>query len=465
MSVGPVWGCNDEYASNVNKNELTPNAINYESTWEYHEDGRASAWRNEDRTVLIDFDVINANGVVSSQDGYSTVVRDSARQRTYRYDFFADDGANENRNADVYVRECEGCDWDRLVLMGSGTTASQTDVKNTAQQQNSTHASRFSLNRQFRNDLTRMGVQTTENRFGAVRVDPSNPSQDSSLNSIESWEDVTTFGALEDADIAPAGTQRHNSHNFLDFLEFLDTLNHPIEPKPPGTCPLPSGMTCDQIQEAIVYAQLSGCAYDSSNCPNGWDVIDPADLGLDPDFLDYGAYHAVILHNPITNEYVVAFEGTNGLSPSDWTSNIQNYYNTTSPLHYNYAANLGRGVSDALEAHDPNATLTFTGHSLGGGAASIAALAAGAPAVVFNSAAVSEHTLHENQINIVGNENLIDVINVSGDPVAHFQADNNWPALGAHYTIGNHGNDPNIQSHFLETVHLELEQIYRDNCP
>jgi len=115
--------------------------------------------------------------------------------------------------------------------------------------------------------------------------------------------------------------------------------------------------------------------------------------------------------------------------------------------------------------------LTYTGHSLGGGLASISALNTLHPAVVFNTAAVGTHALFLNSINIVGHESLISTINTTGDPVTIVQngpIGGIWPAPGTPIEIGRPFEPSNaaefLHSHSIATVLNVLRNTYNDNC-
>ncbi|MDX7989137.1 phospholipase [Xenorhabdus sp. 12] len=110
-----------------------------------------------------------------------------------------------------------------------------------------------------------------------------------------------------------------------------------------------------------------------------------AKVGIDPDGLnDYstGFQAGVYKHNGL---YIVSFTGSNELK--DFMASIRQGlgYNEE---QYNQAVEL---ANKALKAFGEN--IMFTGHSLGGGLASVASLATGKPAVIYNSAGVSDSTL------------------------------------------------------------------------
>jgi hypothetical protein len=86
-----------------------------------------------------------------------------------------------------------------------------------------------------------------------------------------------------------------------------------------------------------------------------------------------------------TARYVVSFRGTT--SASDWKANLRQGVGLPSDQ---YTRSLM--IAKALARH-PDANVTITGHSLGGGLASAAALASGRDATTFNSAGLSDATI------------------------------------------------------------------------
>jgi hypothetical protein len=84
-------------------------------------------------------------------------------------------------------------------------------------------------------------------------------------------------------------------------------------------------------------------------------------------------------------EYVVAFRGST--SGGDWASNLRQGIGLSSD-HYRRALYIGSKLALAADAN-----VSITGHSLGGGLASAAAIASGREASTFNSAGLSDATV------------------------------------------------------------------------
>jgi hypothetical protein len=132
-----------------------------------------------------------------------------------------------------------------------------------------------------------------------------------------------------------------------------------------------------------------------------------ADLGVDPLVAPnlgpnprVPGLKAMIYQDYITGDrqYVLAFGGTDDniweLEFNDWRNNIKQGLGWSAP-QYTAAMEIG----DAVGAAVGQTRLIVTGHSLGGGLASAAALVAGVRADTFNGAGLHEYTLYERDPN------------------------------------------------------------------
>ncbi|SFU26951.1 phospholipase [Xenorhabdus koppenhoeferi] len=158
--------------------------------------------------------------------------------------------------------------------------------------------------------------------------------------------------------------------------------------------------------------------------------------GIDPDTLnDYstGFQAGVYKYNGL---YIVSFTGSNELQ--DFMVSIRQSlgYNTK---QYNQAVELAH---KALKIFGEN--IIFTGHSLGGGLATVAAFTTGKPAVIYNSVGISDATLERMGIS---------------PQVAHEMADS---GLVRHYSVqhdwlGNLQKKLPIPQPMGNTIDLEYE--------
>ncbi len=132
--------------------------------------------------------------------------------------------------------------------------------------------------------------------------------------------------------------------------------------------------------------------HDVSIPPAGYRVATDADLGrlgLKPQDLtsSQSAFRARVYVKGANEsaEFVVAFRGST--SSTDWQANLRQGVGLSSD-HYTRALIIGRAL-----ARNPQAHVTITGHSLGGGLASAAAIASGRDATTFNAAGLSNATI------------------------------------------------------------------------
>lgn len=110
-------------------------------------------------------------------------------------------------------------------------------------------------------------------------------------------------------------------------------------------------------------------------------------------------------NNKKEKRYMLAFAGTEDII--DWNANIKEM--TGQSKQHEDAASLARVVANLVGGADK---VIFTGHSLGGGLASVAAYATGSNSITFNAAAVSDFTKEKmkekyNDIDIEGRESNI----------------------------------------------------------
>lgn len=165
--------------------------------------------------------------------------------------------------------------------------------------------------------------------------------------------------------------------------------------------------------DAIEDARLSDhiyCIHDPNDCnPENREVPGFKDVSKDQEALKKLGLNKKDLNPPGSNfraavfertsppfapedaGYVVAFKGTTPDNTEDWQNNIKQGMNTDSP-YYRRAVQIGIRISHKIgDASSPK--VSFTGHSLGGGLASAAAIASGKPANTFNAAGLHPKTV------------------------------------------------------------------------
>jgi hypothetical protein len=129
------------------------------------------------------------------------------------------------------------------------------------------------------------------------------------------------------------------------------------------------------VRDNFIYALMSSNAYDNIETAHwvltGWDHLERNESNSD---LSFDVYRRELVNQP--EDIVIAYRGTEGWK--DWTNNLA----LIEPPQYREAFRHLR----ALRVQRPQARITATGHSLGGGIAlSMSLRVPGVAAVVFNS--------------------------------------------------------------------------------
>ena len=183
-------------------------------------------------------------------------------------------------------------------------------------------------------------------------------------------------------------------------------------------CPLPAYVDCAELAHQREMAMLSSCVYDGAACTTGYRTVPPQTIGLDASDMSFGSFHAELSEDPVTGRYVLAFRGTNDVG--DWLDNGRNAIGLNSE-QYAWSVTLVERLNRHLARFAPSAELELTGHSLGGGLATLAAVTIDRPATVFNPAAVHPDTARWNRQDLAGAGYLVDAIRVVEEPISRGQ--------------------------------------------
>ncbi|AGB83637.1 putative lipase essential for disintegration of autophagic bodies inside the vacuole [Serratia sp. FGI94] len=191
------------------------------------------------------------------------------------------------------------------------------------------------------------------------------------------------------AERLPTAAQASTSLQSRQTQQLLHSLVNDVAV---AAAPAKSGLTRGQAPQQGDYtlALLAKDVYslDGQGAENFSRLSDAALLsaGIEPAGLHDTAsgFQAGIYHDG--QQYVLAFAGTNDWR--DWLSNVRQATGYDD-VQYNQAVSLAKSAKAAFGEQ-----LVISGHSLGGGLAATAALATGTPAVTFNAAGVSDHTLN-----------------------------------------------------------------------
>lgn len=126
-------------------------------------------------------------------------------------------------------------------------------------------------------------------------------------------------------------------------------------------------------------------------------------------------FHAELYYNAVTGEYTVAFEGSNTHYIKNWADFKADWFDC------NFKQELG-GVPEQyilakiIADHVPDGvSMNFTGHSLGGGLASVAGAISGAPTYTYNPESVNN--------NIVDAFGIRENVDVGNYNITAYQAD------------------------------------------
>ena len=163
----------------------------------------------------------------------------------------------------------------------------------------------------------------------------------------------------------------------------------------------------------VVLSQLATAVYGTRGAPPaGWSEVTDADLAArgiaDPaawraQYLDGGdqltAQHfKAEIYQDCNGNFVLAYRGTDGTG-ADWMNNFRQGAGFTTSDQIDKFSGLATRTAVEFERRfgtpdaDGNATnLAITGHSQGGGLASVASLASGVPAVTFDASGIHPNT-------------------------------------------------------------------------
>jgi RHS repeat-associated protein len=166
----------------------------------------------------------------------------------------------------------------------------------------------------------------------------------------------------------------------------------------------PSGLSSDKDN-----ARISNCVYD----PKCTSVGDFTRTDYKSD--DQTGFAAGTFSNG--KETIVAFAGTDPKSGADYITDAMNAAGIPTKQY-------AQGVAYAREAVKAvgNGELSFTGHSLGGGIATLSAAATGRYATVFNSASPGNGAFKDAGTSRAAADKVVSNVVVRGDPITRWQS-------------------------------------------
>lgn len=225
-----------------------------------------------------------------------------------------------------------------------------------------------------------------------------------------------------DSDLAALGTGRVDAARAALNAGTLVTAQAQVDQTAPIRVDAPQG-TQPQVELAqldtappppsrLELAQMAQAAYGVTAPPQGWTVANDqqlAAIGLTPAMLSSptSEFRAEVFVREIAGQtsYTVAFRGSTA-TRSDWVANGRQAAGLETD-HYNRALEIGESL-----VVPQGSRVTITGHSLGGGLASTAAIAAELDATTFNAAGLHVNTISRAQA-IAGADGRVDVPDIS----------------------------------------------------
>ncbi|MEE9333157.1 MAG: Mbeg1-like protein, partial [Granulosicoccaceae bacterium] len=177
-------------------------------------------------------------------------------------------------------------------------------------------------------------------------------------------------------------------------------------------CASPTFRNCDQLKHDYQMAQLSECVYENTLCGNGYVKVNPKSVGLDVVDFEKDGFKATMYKSP-NGEMILAFRGSRE-AEIDWDNNIAQGKGESSD-YYEQARYL------AWRLNKKGVKFHMTGHSLGGGLASAAALDNELSATIFNSASVHPNTVPQYWQKAKNAKKLITTYTVEDDILSDLQ--------------------------------------------
>ncbi|AKT42611.1 type VI secretion system tip protein TssI/VgrG [Chondromyces crocatus] len=173
----------------------------------------------------------------------------------------------------------------------------------------------------------------------------------------------------------------------------------------------------ERNNHSVEMARLSQSVYDDEGAPEGWRRIPPEEMppGLrDQVWEDKDSGFYAAMYESDDGQKVVAFRGTN--EAKDWKTNIPQGLGMETD-QYNHAHHIGQAMRNT---YGPDG-FEITGHSLGGGLASMAVVTSGAQGTTFNSAGLHPRTARRVGADFSRGADLIETYGVAGEVLTSVQ--------------------------------------------
>ncbi len=203
----------------------------------------------------------------------------------------------------------------------------------------------------------------------------------------------------------------------------------------PDPCAMPAHKDCRELHEDLDMAYLSECAY-AIICRSAWVPVSPQEVGL----TDLRLSRCRISMSRCTAIRVPARTHSRFAAPTGW--------GTTGRTISIRGADARRGSTSwrtgwlaDLKAALPGVDLSFTGHSLGGGLATFAAVSTGLDATVFNAASLHPTTADREGLlaEYDSADTHVDLMTTWSDPITEVnRVGHNWGSYEGRVAPGAH---------------------------
>ena len=458
------------------KNYLTSRKTNFDrsdSIWEYDSAGLATKWSNTNSGVYLEVNRSEFSRT-DSENSAAVVYSDG---RTSHYNWIKENGSSSD-----FLLSCKNCYLNTIASIANHSKYSENSppsgnliFSNISRNENSRRGDGSTWNHIELNEQdTSTTIDIKTNRLGKIiqlKINEKKFSFDNHIPSLSSTTDCvknltsTSLKEFSASPIAHVAAQRAPCDldslviaEFVNEFEKNDSMsNWPYQSRRRGTgvvisptvdhfCILPVGKSCADLFDDLEMARLSRCSYGSISCTPTWTAVSPTSLQLDPLGFSFDGFHAVLYRNNSTGDFVLAFRGTDG-GLEDLVPSVVQGRGTDVSYQYQLAFELANNVRASL----PTSQLSFTGHSLGGGLATLAALSTSAQATVFNSASLHPDTAAffniTNEYSLASN--YVEAISTQSDLITRGQSTQVADMLNVHEAPGLQTTIPDPYDHWV----------------
>ncbi len=168
---------------------------------------------------------------------------------------------------------------------------------------------------------------------------------------------------------------------------------------------------CALVSRAVYQDEIAGL--EKEGLPDATEV--QIDEIFDGDYValfkkNAGVFRTKIFFDCRSDRFILGFAGTNPLNIADLDSNLRQFFGHSAE-HYGWGMDIVRHIAEKYRDK-----FIVTGHSLGGGVATVAALTGGLESIVFNPPCIHKNTLEQiDPVRIYRADNCVHRFVVLGD--------------------------------------------------